>query len=570
MPFFTFESGRSGGLTLLLVLCAFLGPGDLLRAQTATNVSVPAPLSLETPGATAGTTATNTPPLSSPMAAPSPAAPVLAPIPAPASLPVTYLAPSSRADFVPLSVSNQADWSVGAALLTLGSLAGFLFYQCGLTRAKNCGHTSTLLLIGVIFSLVGYWIGGFAVQTGGVGDAHAALAQSIPAADRGALDHELGFMAGNHHWGFMGSSGFFLMTDAATRDGISALFLSQSALLALAVAAAMGAALERGRLLAMAVVAFLIGAVIYPLTANWVWGGGWLASLGREFGLGHGVVDLAGSGVVHETAGTLALVIALNLGARQGRFNRAKPAPIPGHNAPFTILGSLFLLLAWTAANAFAYPGSGTLPDGEPTPSSASLAAVNVLLGGMGGALATVFLGAWRKHRPSPIRLTRGLLGGAVALSAGSGFVDPWAALLIGALAGVLVDRAVFWLESRRIDDPVGAAAIHGAGGAWGLLAVGLFANGTAGRGLNGMDFPVRGLFFGGRWYQLGAQALGAVVIFAAVFVLGYLCLSLVQKILGNRVKMVDEIQGLDWPQIGALGYQPDVESEPASTPPAL
>ncbi len=535
-----------------------LGVGGLLHAQVITNTDapIPDPTALETPGATARASATNAP-AAAPLQLAAPVAP------APAALPtLTSTAPVVAEDTIHLPASDVSAWSVAPSLLTLSALAGFLLYQCGMTRAKNCGHTATLLLLGALFALVGYWIGGFALQTGGVGDAHAALAQPVASSEKGALDHELGFMLANHHWGLMGNSGFFLMTDEATRNGIATLFLGHAVLLAIAVAAALGAALERGRLLAMAVVAFLIGTVIYPLFANWVWGGGWLAALGHEFGLGHGVIDLAGAGVVHLTAGTLALVIALVLGPRQGRFNRAKPGPIPGHNVPFTILGAFLLLVAWMTSNAFAFAGESA--DGSSN-STAALAAVNVFLGAAGGALISVFAGAWRKQRPTPARLTRGLLGGAVALSAGSSFFDPWAALLIGVGAGFLVDLTMAWLERRSIDDPIGATAIHGASGAWGLLAVGIFANGTAGRGMNGIDGPVRGLFFGGSFHQLAAQALGCVTGFVVVFILGYVCLLLVQKILGSRVKLADEIQGLDWPQVGALGYQPDVESEEAT-----
>ena len=193
--------------------------------------------------------------------------------------------------------------SVIGALLALASLGGFLLYQCGLTRAKNSGHASTLLLLGALFALTGYWIGGFAVQTGGIGDAHAALAQAIPPAEKSALDHELGPVALGHHWGLMGSAGFFLATDDPINENLAALFLMQAALMAIAVAAALGASLERGGLRGMTICTFLVGVLIYPFFANWVWGGGWLAELGREFGLGHGFVDLGGAAVVHETAG---------------------------------------------------------------------------------------------------------------------------------------------------------------------------------------------------------------------------------------------------------------------------
>ena len=447
-----------------------------------------------------------------------------------------------------------ADGLVIIALLTLSSVGGFLLYQCGLTRAKNCGHTSTLLLVGLVFGLIGYWMGGFAVQTGGIGDAHAALSGSLMSSDKSALDHELGFMFRGHYLGLMGSSGFFLIGDETTRNGMASLFLSQMALLAIAIAVALSAALERGRLLAMAVTAYLIGAVIYPLFANWVWGGGWLAELGREFKLGHGFIDLAGAGVVHESAGTLALVMAMILGPRYGKFGRNKSIHVlPGHHMPFLILGAVVLLISWTATNAFAYSGQA---------SNSGSAAVNALLAGSGGVLISFLLGAWRKQAPQPALLCRGLLGGIVSIFACSALIDPWAAFVIGGLAGWIVRFTARGVERRRIDDPMSAISVHGAGGAWGVLATGLFANGTSGKGINGVDGPVRGLLFSGGWHQLAAQAIGAATCFVVVFVLGYACFGLIQKILGNRVELVDEVEGLDWTQTGALGYQGDVEPE--------
>jgi Amt family ammonium transporter len=468
------------------------------------------------------------------------------------SIPETKISP-------PVTSETTTSGLILAALLTLGSIGGFLLYQSGLTRAKNCGHTSTLLLVGLVFGLIGFWMGGFAVETGGIGDAHAALTGSFVSSDKSALDHELGPILLGHHWGLMGSSGFFLTSDETTRNGTASLFLSQAALLAIAVAAALGAALERGRLLAMAVTAFLIGAVIYPLFANWVWGGGWLAELGREFKLGHGFVDLAGAGVVHEAAGTLALVIAITLGPRYGKFGRNKSIYIiPGHNMPFMMLGAFVLLISWTATNAFAYSGQE---------SSAGLSAVNALLAAAGGVLISFLLAAWRKQAPQPALLCRGLLGGSVSIFACSSLIDPWAAFVIGGLAGWIVQLTASGMERRRIDDPMAAISVHGAGGAWGVLAAGLFANGTLGKGINGVDGPVRGLLLSGDWHQLAAQAIGGATCFVVVFIFGYICVGLIQKILGNRVELMDEIHGLDWTQTGALGYQGDIESEegPAS-----
>jgi Amt family ammonium transporter len=229
---------------------------------------------------------------------------------------------------------------------------------------------------------------------------------------------------------------------------------------------------------------------------------------------------------------------------------------------PFIVLGSIVLLICWMAANAFACASLAPDPASPGPASSAGLAAINTLLAATGGLVISFVQAAWQKRRPEPARLCRGLLGGAVASCGSAGLIDPWAAFIIGGVAGLLVQAAMDYMEHKRIDDPVGAAAVHGAGGAWGVLAVGLFANGTAGAGLNGVTTPVRGLFFGGAWHQLAAQVIGCVSGFAVICLLGYACVSLVQKILGNRVDLADEAAGLDWPEVGVFGYQGDAEAE--------
>jgi Amt family ammonium transporter len=547
-------------LGLLLAVVVLFGPWSTASSATATNLPA---------ASIAGTNAdlmpaTNLPSTNAPPIAPE-TIPVTTPQPADVATPASVASIPPEAKPVtspePASDTSSIPGSILAALLSLASIGGFLLYQCGSTRAKNSGHTATLLLVGIVVAVIGYWIGGFAVQTGGVGDAHAALSQPLPAAERGALDHELGPVAFGHHWGLMGSAGFFLATDDASRNGIAALFLVQAAFLIVAVAAALGAAAERGRLLPLACCAYVVGVLIYPLLANWVWGGGWLAEMGAEFGLGHGFVDLGGACVVHETAGALALVIAVVLGPRHGRFTRGDASrSIPGHHVGFLLLGSILLLLSWMTLNALSSPPSERTGAGN----DAGLAATNTLLAACGGLIASYLQAAWRKLRPQPVRLARGLLGGAVASSGCAGLIDCWAAFLIGAVAALLVQAAVMYLERSRIDDPVSAAAIHGAGGVWGVLATGLFANGSAGDGLNGVSGPVRGLFFGGAWHQLAAQMIGAAIAFAVIFLLGYACVSLVQRIIGLRAELTDELGGLDWPELGALGYQADLEAEPA------
>ncbi len=553
MAFFTSFCGARSRTVLLV---GFLSLTNIAFAQTDTNTGVPDPGQIS---AAASATDTNSPiatPATNEISAPGQPAPTL-----------MIATPSGATGTDP--VSFQAEYSfvhnfsmpAVCALFALMSLGGFLLYQCGLTRAKNSGHTSALLLIGALFALTGYWIGGFGVQAGGIGDAHAALTQPIPHAERGVLDHELGFLALGHHWGLMGSSGFFLAMDRLNRNGVAGLFLVQASLLAISIAAALGAALERGKVLAIAFCAFLFGFLIYPLLANWVWGGGWLAEMGREFQLGNGFVDLGGAAVVHETAGVLALVIAVVLGPRHGRFGRNTAAnAIPGHNVPFFILGSLILLVSWMASNALSSVNLSVDPEEAPSVSAAALAAVNTLLAAMGGTIASVILATVKKRRPEPAWICRGLLGGAVASCGCAGLIDPWAAFLVGVVAGLLIQQAILFLEQKRIDDPVGAAAVHGVGGAWGALAVGLFADGADGGGVNGIATPVRGLFYGGAWHQLIAQGIGVVITFTVTCLLSYACVTLVQKILGNRVTLAEETDGLDLSQVGALGYQGDID----------
>jgi Amt family ammonium transporter len=556
MSFFTRTCGGRFLFMLTLAFPLLLSSQNILLAQTDTNnTEVPGPGQMSLDSSLA---LTNAPPAEpAPVAAPAPVDEK--PAEAPLSTVTTTPAPTPPT----LIETSDTSTSVLAALLTLASIGGFLLYQCGLTRAKNSGHTATLLLVGVLFALAGYWIGGFAVQTGGIGGAHAALAQPLAPTVASDLNHELGFNAFGHYWGFMGSSGFFLATDDTAQNGASNLFLCQAALLAIAVAAALGAALERGRLLAMAICAYLIGVLIYPLLANWVWGGGWLASLGREFGLGHGFIDLGGAGVVHETAGTLALVIAVVLGPRHGRYGRNKASrPVAGHHVPFFLLGTALLLISWTATNAFAWANLSPGTNGATGEPGAGVAAVNTLLAAMGGFMTSFILASWQKGRLDPALLCRGLLGGAVASCGCAALIDPWAAFIIGVVASLAVKGAMDSLERSRIDDPVGASAVHGAAGAWGVIATGLFANGTAGTDFNGVAGPVRGLFFGGAWHQLAAQIIGCVMGFSIVCVLGYLFVSMVHKILGIRVELAAETQGLDWPELGALGYQGDVEPE--------
>ena len=288
----------------------------------------------------------------------------------------------------------------------------------------------------------------------------------------------------------------------------------------------------------------------------WVWGGGWLANLGRTMGWGNGAVDFAGSGVVHMIGGATALVGAIVIGPRIGRFNKDGTAnAIPGHNIPMGILGTIILFFGWFGFN----PGSALGFTGA-FRNLAVLAAVNTLLAGAMGGMAAMFAMWWfgPSKKPDPGMSVNGVLAGLVAITAPCAFVDTWAAVVIGLVAGVLVVLATFALEKMKIDDPVGAAPVHFFNGMWGVIAVGIFANGNPDTAAwNGVSTPVTGLLYGGstqilaqlaKWFRLQLRSLWRLSSSSRF------CGAL--KIL--RSKPDDELAGLDLPEMGAPGYTND------------
>jgi Amt family ammonium transporter len=297
---------------------------------------------------------------------------------------------------------------------------------------------------------------------------------------------------------------------------------------------------------------------IYPVVGNWVWGGGWLANLGRSMGLGNGVVDFAGSGVVHMIGGTVALAGALVIGPRIGKFNKDGSAnTIPGHNIPMGILGTIILFFGWFGFN----PGSSLSFSGAGR-DLAILAAVNTLMAGAAGgvsAMAYIWLfGPTRK--PDPATSVNGVLAGLVAITAPCAFIDSWAAVVIGLIAGVWVCIATVWLEKAKIDDPVGAVPVHFFNGLLGVISVGIFANGnpiTA--GWNGVATPVTGLLYGGTT-QIIAQLAEALSVIIVVGGLSFVFFKVLSALKLLRSSAADELQGLDFPEMGALGYPQDWE----------
>ena len=393
--------------------------------------------------------------------------------------------------------------------------AGFALVETGFTRAKNVAHTMMMNFMVYAIGMTGYWIWASRLHMGGVG-AISTLGGT------GVLDSEFTISLFGKDFGLFGMKGFFLA--GSTYDvAVFALFLFQMVFMDTAATIPTGAMAERWKFSSFVVFGFFISMISYPLFANWVWGGGWLSQLGKNFGLGHGHVDFAGSSVVHMVGGVTALAGAMVLGPRIGKYNKdGSPNPIPGHNIPMAMLGCFILAFGWFGFN----PGS-TLAGSD---LRISVIAVNTMLASASGAIFAMFY-MWIKYgKPDPSMMVNGMLAGLVAITAPCAFVSSFWAFVIGAIAGVLVCWRVFFVErTLKVDDPVGAISVHGTCGAWGVLSLGLFADGTYGDGFNGVEGTVRGLFYGGA-SQFVAQIIGTVTCFVFIFAVSWAFFKVVRR----------------------------------------
>jgi Amt family ammonium transporter len=431
-------------------------------------------------------------------------------------------------------------WTLLAGFLVMFMQAGFAMVETGFCRAKNAAHTMCMNFMIYPIGMFGYWLCGYALQMGGVG-AVGALGGTAP------LNSEFTFSLAGHTFGLFGMNGFMLSGN--TYDvGVFALFLFQMVFMDTAGTIPTGAMAERWKFSAFIVFGFFMSMVVYPLYANWVWGGGWLATLGKEFGLGHGHVDFAGSSVVHMVGGVAALAGAIVIGPRLGKYTKeGESVAIPGHDIPMAIAGTFILAFGWFGFN----PGS-TLAGGD---LRIAVVATNTMLAGTGGALAACFYVWKRLGKPDPSMIVNGLLAGLVAITAPCAFVTSGSAVLIGALAGLIVVESVLFIDRiLKIDDPVGAISVHGVCGAFGVLSVGIFADGSYGDGWNGVPGTVKGLLYGDA-SQFAAQAVGTFTCLAFVFAMFFVFFKVVEAVMGNRVSAEAEIEGLDIPEMGALAY---------------
>src|ERR671937_2565955 len=391
-------------------------------------------------------------------------------------------------------MSLNLAWVLLGAFLVMFMQAGFALVETGFTRARNAANTMAMNLLVYPVGVLGFWLVGYGLMLGGVREW-----PSLGAAAAGA--HEVALHVGGRSWGLFGAAKFALVSVAGDPPNL-AMFLYATVFMDTAATIPTGAMAERWKFSAFLFYGLFMSAILYPLYGNWVWGGGWLAALGVNAGLGHGHVDFAGSSVVHMTGGLTALAGALVIGPRLGKYRAdGTVGAMPGHNLPMSVLGTFVLAFGWFGFNA-----GSTLSAADPR---IALVAVNTMLASSAGAVAALVY-VWATLRKPDIGVAcNGLLGGLVSITASCAFVSPAAAVLIGMVAGVLVVVTVQVLERRlRVDDPVGAVAVHGACGTWGAIALGLFADGTYGIGWNGVHGPVRGLLFGDPG-QLAAQCIG-------------------------------------------------------------
>jgi Amt family ammonium transporter len=451
-------------------------------------------------------------------------------------------------------VANQAGqnriainftWTLITGFLVMFMQAGFAIVETGLCRAKNANHTMMMNFMVYGLGLFAFWVCGFAIQMGG-----GAPYTTLGGAYSLNSEHVINFLG--KPWGLFGTHGFFL-SGASYDVGVMVLFLFQMVFMDTALTIVTGSCAERWKYVAFCVSSVFMGGITYPLFANWAWGGGWLSQLGGNFGLGHGYCDFAGSGVVHAVGGVTALALSMIIGPRIGKYNRnGTPNAMPGHDIVIVLTGCFILAFGWFGFN----PGSTLGASGNGALRISSIA-VNTMLAGCTGSLGAVLYMWMRYGKPDASMSGNGLLAGLVAITAPSGFVNTVASAIIGFIAGVLVCVSVeFFDRVAKVDDPVGAISVHGVNGLWGVISVGLFADGTSNYGgsWNGVSGSVRGLFYGDA-SQLVAQLIGVGTLIGGIFTLSYVVGWVMDVIMGQRVSAEDELGGLDIPEMGALCY---------------
>src|SRR5438034_116841 len=420
-----------------------------------------------------------------------------------------------------LLIAANTIWVVIAAILVMFMQAGFAFLEAGLTRMKNAAHIAGKnVLIFAVCSIV-YWAVGFGIA---FGDGNSFVGTS-------------GFFPSSNELLAIGQAPYSFFTGIPAASG----YLFEVVFAGVSLAIVWGAMAERAKLWVYPAFG-VIFTLIYSITSHWIWhAGGWL--------FGKGMQDFAGSTVVHYQGALAALAGALLLGPRIGKFGRdGRANPIPGHNMPYAVLGTIILWFGWFGFN----PGStlGVITGDRIgyfgyVALTTKLAAAAGALGGIATAWAVL-------RKPDVSMMLNGALAALVAITAACGFVAPWAAIVIGLASGFLAVTGVLVVERLGIDDPIGAVAVHGASGVWGTIATGLFAvpalaaNLGTGRG---------GFVYTGSLHQVWVQLLGLAAVGGFTFTASFATLWTMKRLWGIRVDEHVETSGLDVSEHGMWGY---------------
>jgi Amt family ammonium transporter len=438
-----------------------------------------------------------------------------------------------------LSESTNLLWVVIGAILVIFMQAGFALVETGFTQKKNAAEVMSMNFAIFGLGFVGFLFIGFPLAFGGFSYPGYFGLDAAMNADP---------LIGSGNWAFLWS-GWDHLGSSAT-PALLGFFLYMVAFMDTVATIPTGSMAERWKWSSFVIWGLFCGAVYYPLFAAWTWGGGWLGKTWDTMSLGAGYVDFAGSGVVHAVGGVAALAGAIVLGPRIGKFGPdGTPRAIPGHNIPMAITGCFILLFGWFGFNAASTFASSDI--------QFATVATNTAIAGAIGAVVAMFYITKRTGKPDPGMMVNGMLAGLVGITAPCAFVSPWAAAVIGAIAAIIAIEAVFFLEKRGIDDPVGAVAVHGIGGSFGVLAVGIFANGKYGAAWNGS--PSEGVegVLQGNWGQLGAQALGLLVIWTVIFGISFAFFKIQNSLTKGGIRVTEDVEvaGLDLPEMGVAAY---------------
>jgi Amt family ammonium transporter len=424
-----------------------------------------------------------------------------------------------------LTIAADTAWTLSSAFLVFFMNAGFGLIEAGLCRRKNATMILSKNFVVFAISTLGFYLVGFALMFSDGGFVGTAGGWLLGGADNSPA------IGGQYH-GIFASLGW---TDVP----LTAKFFFELVFCGTSATIVSGSVNERMKYSSFLVFSLILTAFIYPITGHWVWGGGFLAQAGMK--------DFSGSTVVHSVGGWAALAGILVLGPRLGRYQPGRPAAaIPGHHMGYVFLGGMILWLGWFAFNA----GSTMRLD----PDAMARIAVTTTLSSCAGTLVATLYTWWRSGKPDFSFTVNGCLAGLVSITAPCAYVSPQAALVIGAIAGVLVTEAVKVFDRLRIDDPVGATSVHLVHGVFGTLCVGLFGI----KGYAGLAHD--GLFRGGGFTQLMVQGEAVVTVGAFTFATSLLAWLGIKAVMGVRVSAAHEIAGLDVSEMGSQAYEDGVD----------